>query len=138
LSHGHSGESFAPEERERLIERVQVVEERIIRYREVPVQTPATIRLLVGEMERLSAGWPSFAEVLDLSASERPDAATRAELKRQIAKLAPRMRICAVVVKNNVVMRAMARFFGATMGLKISLHETEQEAMEAARRALLQ
>jgi hypothetical protein len=40
-----------------------------------------------------------------------------------------------VITGNNVIMRAVARLVGFAMGIPLSLHDTEAEAVEAVRRA---
>ena len=48
-------------------------------------------------------------------------------------RIAPRMAQMCVIVEKNVVIRAVARFVGYSMNIrKVSFHETEAEAIDAA------
>ena len=59
-----------------------------------------------------------------------------AMLRRSMQEIAPRLAQIAVVCGGNIVIRSVARFLAFSMGLRTSFHDTEQEALEEARRVL--
>jgi len=129
------GADMTPEERDTLLSRVYVVEPGIVFYREIPVQTVESIDLMLGRMDELACEWPTFIEVLDLATVSRPSPAVRAAIRGWMLRIAPRMTQMCVIVEKNVVIRAVARFVGYSMNIRqVSFHETEAEAIDAARR----
>ena len=129
------GADMTPNEREALLSRVQIVEPGIIFYREIPVQSVESIDLMLGRMDELARQWPTFVEVLDLSTVVRPTPAVRATLRGWMRRLSPRMAHMCVIVEANIIMRAVARFVAYSMNItQVSFHETEAEALNAARR----
>lgn len=126
---------MTPEERERLLAKVFVIEPGIVFYREIPVQSVETVDLMLARMYELGCQWPEFVEVLDLSAVHRPSAAVRATIRDWMKRIVPRMLHMCVIVEENVVIRAVARFVAYSMDVRqISFYETEAEAIDAARR----
>jgi len=129
------GADMTSEERETLLSRVYVVEPGIVFYREIPVQTVESIDLMLARMYELACEWPTFIEVLDLSTVSRPSPAVRAAIRVWMLRIAPRMMQMCVIVEKNIVIRAVARFVGYSMNIRqVSFHETEAEAIDAARR----
>jgi hypothetical protein len=123
-------------DREALLERVQIVDDRVVRYREIPHQTVESVNLMLSRLEELTRPWPTFVEVLDLSSVHRPSPEVRAALSKWMKRLSPRLLHMAVVVRTNYVMRAVARFVAYSMNVReISFHDSEEQAMESARRA---
>jgi hypothetical protein len=125
------------EEREAIAHRVSVVDDRILLIHEVPVQSPFSVKLMFDRFQALAHDWDRFAYVVDLSEAKRPNPETRAALKAQMLGISPRVTHLAVVVGDNLLMRAMARLFAYGMGLtNVSIHETRSEAMEETRRVM--
>lgn len=123
------------EEREGLLSRIFVVEPGIVFYREIPVQTVESVDLMLARMFELGSQWPDFIEVLDLSTVERPSAAVRATIRDWMKKIVPRMTHMCVIVEKNFVIRSVARFVAYSMDVRqISFYETEEQAIDAARR----
>jgi hypothetical protein len=123
-------------EREALLH-VEVLEPGVVFYREVRRMTPQTVRAMQSRIEEVTRGEAPFAFVLDVSDTERPDAAARQELFRVGPRLVSRLVYLAAVVRGNVVTQAMVQVFALTTGLpSFSVHETLEEAIDAARRSL--
>ena len=125
------------EERSEIAGRVTVIGERTILMREIPVQSPASVNSMFDRLESLADGWERFCYVADLTEAARPDAETRATLKRRVLRVSPRVAHVAIVVGNNLLMRAMARLVAVSMGLtSVSTHATRGEAIAEAARGL--
>jgi hypothetical protein len=81
-------------------------------------------------LEALAQGWERFSYVVDLTEAKRPGPDTRAALKARVLRVRPRVAHVAIVVGNNLLMRAMARLFAHGMGLvSVSIHTTRAEAI---------
>jgi hypothetical protein len=129
------GAEMTPDERDTLLSRVYVVEPGIVFYREIPVQTVESIDLMLGRMYELGCQWPTFIEVLDLSTVIRPSPAVRVAIRGWMQRIAPRMAHMCIIVEQNFVIRAVARFVAYSMNVtQLSFYETEAEALDAARR----
>ena len=129
------GADMTLEERDTLLSRVYVVEPGIVFYREIPVQTAESVDLMLGRMYDLGCQWPTFIEVLDLSTVIRPSPAVRATIRRWMLRISPRMAHMCVIVEDNFVIRAVARFVAYSMNItQLSFYEKEAEALDAARR----
>jgi len=131
------GPESTREEREAIADRVSVVDDRILFIHELSVQSPFSVQLIFDRFRALAQDWDRFAYVVDLTEAKRPDPETRAALKAQTLGVSSRVTHLAVVVGNNLIMRAMARLFAYGMGLtNVSTHATRAEAIEEARRAM--
>ena len=131
------GPESTREERDAIADRVTVVDDRILLMHEVPVQSPFSVKLMFDRLHALAQEWDRFAYVVDLTEAKRPDPETRVALKAQTLGISPRVTHLAVVVGNNLIMRAMARLFAYGMGFtNVSTHATRAEAIEEARRAM--
>jgi hypothetical protein len=131
------GAESTHQEREAITDRVTVVDDRVLLIDELPVQSPFSVKLMFDRFRALAQDWDRFAYVVDLTEAKRPDPETRAALKAQTLGISPRVRHLAVVVGDNLMMRAMARLFAYGMGLtSVSTHATRAEAIEEARRAM--
>jgi hypothetical protein len=131
------GPESTREEKEAIADRVSLVGEHLLFMDELPVQSPFSVNLMFDRVELLARAWDRFAYVVDLAEAKRPDAETRAVLKSRVARLNPRIAHVAVVVGNNLLMRAMARLFAYNMGLaSVGIHATRAEAIEEARRVM--
>jgi hypothetical protein len=132
-----AGRAYGPEsnpsERDAIADRVSVVGDRLLLLREVPVQSPLSVNLMFDRMETLAREWDRFGYVVDLSEAKRPDPETRAVLKDRVLRVNTRLAHVAIVVGNNLIMRAMARLFAHGMGLaSVSIHATRAEAIQEA------
>jgi len=128
---------LSDEERREIRARVSAPLDRLIVYREMVVQTPFTIQLMGEEVEALSQGWDRFVMVTDLAACKRPDAPSRAMLRRRVSRVVHRVAHLAIVVGGNVMISAMARLVAYSMGYRsVSLHDTLDDALLEARRVL--
>ena len=131
------GPESTPEERQAIADRVSVVDAGILVIREMPVQSPFSVHLMYDRIEALSQDWDRFAYVVDLTEAKRPNPETRAALKERSQRISRRISHVAIVVGTNELMRIMARLFAYGMGLaSVSIHATNAEAIERARRAL--
>jgi len=129
------GLEATPGETEAIQNRVSLVADHILLLREIPVQSPFSINLMFDRVDDLSREWTRFAYVADLTEARRPDPETRAALKSRVTRIGPRLTHVAIVVGNNLIMRAMARLFAHSMGLaSVSVHTTRASAIEGARR----
>jgi hypothetical protein len=126
-----------PDERDELRRRVRPIGDRLFMLVEVPHQTPFTVDVIFDRLEELAAGLERFAYVVDLTRVARPDARTRAQLRRRVAEINHRLAHVGVVVGANVVIRAVAKLAAFAIGFRsVSFHMTVDEATEACRRAL--
>ena len=131
------GPESTREESTAISDRVSVIGERLLLMQEIPVQSPFSVTLMFDRLEALTEGWERFAYVADLTEAGRPGPETRAVLKERVLRISPRVTHVAIVVGNNLIMRAMARLFAHGMGLEsASIHATRAEAIEEAGRAM--
>jgi hypothetical protein len=131
------GPESTREEIDAIADRVSVVDERILLMHEIPVQSPYSVKLMFDRVETLARNWDRFAYIVDLTEAKRPSPETRAALKERVLRISSRVRHVAVVVGNNLLMRAMARLFAFGMGLSsVGIHTTRAEAIEEARRVM--
>jgi hypothetical protein len=131
------GTGAPSEERDELRRRVWPVEDRLFMMVEVPRQTPCTVDVFFDRLEELAAGMDRFAYVVDLTGVERPDAQTRAQLRRRVMAINSRLAHVSIVVGANAVIRAVAKLAAFAIGFRsTSFHMTVEEATEACRRAL--
>jgi hypothetical protein len=131
------GIGASPDERAELRQRVWPVEDRLFMMVEVQHQSPFTVDVFFDRLAELTAGLDTFAYVVDLTVAQRPDARTRAQLRRRVTEINPRLAHVAVVVGANVVIRAVAKLAAFAIGFRsTSFHATVEDATEACRRAL--
>ena len=131
------GPESTHEERDAIVDRVSVVDDRILLIHEVPVQSPFSVKLIFDRFRAFAQEWDRFAYVVDLTEAKRPNPETRAALKAEILGISPRVTLLAVAIGDNLLMRAMARLFAYGTGLtNVSIHATRAEAIEEARRAM--
>ena len=133
------GPESTREERDAIEERVSLIGERVLLVREIPVQSPLSVRLMFDRLETIVQDWDRFAYVADLTEATRPGPETRAALKERVLGISPRVVHVAIVVGGNLLMRAMARLFAYGMGLRsVSIHTSRAEAIEEVGRAMEQ
>jgi hypothetical protein len=131
------GPESSPEEIDELRARVELTPAGVLVFKEVPVPTVFSVTVLWDRLEELVAGWSTVSYVADLTEAQRPSAEVRAALKTRAARLKDRYGHVAVVVGDNVVIRAMARLFAYSMGLRsVSLHPSRDQAIDEVRRAI--
>ena len=131
------GPGSTREERDAIADRVSLIGERVLLMREMPVQSPFSVTLMFDRLETLAQDWDRFAYVVDLTEAKRPGPETRAALKARVLRISPRVLHVAIVVGDNLLMRAMARLFAYGMGLRsVSIHATRAEAIEEVGRVM--
>ena len=127
------GPDASDEERQAIADRVTIIEEGIVRLQQVPVTSPFTVDILFDRLAELTADWDRFSLLLDLHATHRPSAETRARIRTRFTSLESKIVQTAVFFEANILMRLAVRFLLATAAFKVSLHKTEQEALNALR-----
>jgi hypothetical protein len=136
VQRGYGPESTR-EESDAIANRVSVIDEGILLIHEIPVQSAFSVNTMFDRIEALARNWDRFAYVADLTEAQRPDAETRAALRARVVHINPRVTHVAIVVGDNLLMRAMARLFAYGMGLaSVGIHATRAEAIEGARRVM--
>jgi hypothetical protein len=131
------GPDSSPEEIAALRGRVALTPAGVLVLTELPVSTVFSVGVLWDRFEELSAGWQRVSYVADLTEAQRPTAEVRAALKTRAARLKNRYGHVAIVVGDNIVIRAMARLFAYSMGLRsVTLHPSRDQAIEEVRRAI--
>jgi hypothetical protein len=132
------GPGSTPAEVEAMLARVRVIEERIVLWHEIPVQSPFSISIMSERLQELVRGWDHFCEIVDLREARRPDAETRRVLKHKLSELQPRLDHLACIVGRNVVIAAMVKLVAYANGVRnVSLHADLPGALEASRHAQL-
>ena len=127
----------SPSERSELRERVWRLEDRLLMWAEVPVQTPFSLDVMFDRLEELAAGLDRFAYIVDLSGVKRPDARVREKLRERVGRINHRLVHAGLVVGGNAVIRAVAKLAAFSMGFRsFSFHMSVDQAVEACRRAL--
>lgn len=131
-------DSSTEEEIQELKKRVWLENEQIIYIKELPLVTPFTINLLLGEMCRLADQIGNCAYLIDLRESQIPDAKTRryinVEFKRQLHK---NVRHVSFVTGRNFFINTVARFVMYQTELEsFSISREIQEGKEKIRKAL--
>ena len=131
------GPDSTADEIDAIASRVSIIGDRILLMHEIPVQSSFSVNVMFDRMDELSREWDRFSYIADLNAARRPDPETRATLKERVLRISPRVSHAAIVVGNNLLMRAMARVFAYGMGLRsVSVHATLAEAVEETRGGL--
>jgi hypothetical protein len=131
------GPESSPEEIDALRARIEVTPSGVLVFNEVPVPTVFSVTVLWDRFEELIAGRSTVSYVADLTGVQRPTAEVRAALKQRATRLKDRYGHVALVVGDNVVIRAMARLFAYSMGLRsVSLHPSRDQAIDEVRRDL--
>jgi hypothetical protein len=131
------GPGLTPEERAAIAARVSLVQPDIVVCREMPRLSPTSMSILFDTIEaQIATLAGSFVLVLDISQTRRPDAPTRATLRRRGADLLPRVRHTCVVLGGDVLMNAVARLVLYSLGYRpVTFHDSLEGAMVDAVRA---
>jgi hypothetical protein len=117
--------------------RVWVNDEGIVFFEEVPVMTVFGVDAEWDRFEELTAGRDHINYIVDLTQTQRPTAEVRAALKRRIARVKARLGYGALVIGDNVLMRAAARLISFSIGIgPMSMHMTREEAVNEVRRVI--
>lgn len=127
-------ESSEPE-RKALRDRVSLVEDRVLIFRAVPVPTMFQLDLCFDKIEELTAGMPGFALIIDLTEGRRPGAEVRAHLRERFSRL-KRLVHTSLFVGPSFVLSVAARFVLRGSGHDFTIHRRNEDALEAAHRAL--
>lgn len=132
------GPESSEAERAALRNRVSVVEDRILLFRAVPVPTPFQLDLSFDRLEELTARFPMFALIIDLTEGERPNAEIRIHLRQRFSSLAGLVH-ASIFVGPSFVLTVAARFVLHGAGhSSVTFHRRYENALEAARHALAQ
>jgi len=126
------GPDSSEEELKTLRERVEILEEGILLFREVPVPSPFTIEYLISWADQLAAEWDSYTIVIDLTEASRPSAEERDSIRRVIGSLS-RMNHLAIMTGGNILLNVAVRFIMSGIeGTKVTVHGTMEEALREA------
>jgi hypothetical protein len=128
------GPDLTPDERAAIAARVSIAQPGVVLYREMRVVSPASLTVMFDALDALIATFAgSFTHVLELSATRRPDAASRATLRKRVAQFQPRVRHVCVVLGGDVVMNAIARLVSYSLGFRsVTFHDSLEDAMAEA------
>jgi hypothetical protein len=130
------GPDCTAEERAALAGRVSRYQDDIILLRELPVMTVFTVDVLFDEVDRLTAGWSSYAGLVDLTETRaRPSAEVREALRRRLQGSAERIRHAALLTESYLMTVAARFVFGGLAFNSMSIHRTREQALEALRNA---
>jgi hypothetical protein len=130
-------ENTSPAEADEIRALVTLIEPGLLKYRETPKVTAYSIQLLAEAAVRISAGLQSYAMVIDLRDAELPSAKARKALRESLFS-DPRLSYVAVFTGKNSVINVVAKLvLSQSMGgLRFSVSQHEQQALEKAREGL--
>lgn len=113
---------------------VDVVDERLLRWRHPPRITPRSLEVMAAGAAALTADWADYVMLLDASDTARPDAECRARIARLYHQWT-RLRHVVIFVGDSDVLEATARFVQRAMGRhNWSVHRDRDEALREALR----
>ncbi len=125
------GPESTEEERQAIKDRVYLYSDRIVIFKETPIQTIFQIDLSFEKIEEITQELESFSLIIDLSEAKPPTAEIREHLKKCYSSL-DRMLHAAVVTERNFMLNIAAKFVLKGLGLKsYSIHKTMGEALGA-------
>lgn len=125
------GPDSTPDEVQAIRDRISVLRDDIILYREMPVQSPFHLDLFDDELGRLALTMPQLALLIDLTEARPPSAETRERL-RQIFGALTTLRAAAVFTGRNFVVNLAAKFVLSGLNLRsYTIHRTQEEAIQA-------
>lgn len=117
--------------------RVTQVEDRVFMFQEVPIQSTFSLDLMFDRLEEMTKGLDRYAYIVDLRGVKRPGAEVRERLKHRVKRLNPHLVHAAIVVGNDVVIRAVAKLAAFAIGFRsFTSHSSVEDAVEACRREL--
>jgi hypothetical protein len=127
------GPESTPEEVAAIKDRIYFFSEKVIMFREVPVQSVFQLDLFEAKLDELAAPLDAYDLLIDLTEAEPPSAAIRARLKALFARQR-KMRRTAVFTGKNFMLNVAAKFVLAGAGLRsFSVHTTREQALATLR-----
>ncbi len=130
-------EDSTPYEIELIRSRTFLYEEGIIRANELPVVSPFTITLCFDKIEELAQSRETFALIIDLRDSARPDAKGRRVLNERFMNIASRLSHCSYITGKNAIINTAIRFVMYGTGLKsFSVDSDEETAIKKLKDAI--
>jgi hypothetical protein len=124
-------------ERAAIAARVSLVDEGIVVWRELPVCTPASIRTMWAEAERLLAGCQPCVFVFDLREALPPDAPAREALRACAREMVKASGHFSVVLGDRFILGVISRLVAYAAGYhQSSFHRSVDAAIAEARRVL--
>lgn len=134
LEHRPYGPDSTPEEVELLRSQLSVLPGGIILSKEVPVSSKFQIDVVYDRIEELCMTQSCTFIIVDLTASARPNAPARAQLKARNVGLKDKIRHVAIVTGGHTLMTIAAKFVAAVSDISYSVHKTVAEAQGAIAR----
>jgi hypothetical protein len=117
--------------------RIKVLEEGILLVEELRETTVESVNAMWSRVEEITARWPQFGYVVDLRHVKRPSSAVRAELRRRLRRIRPKLLFVAIVVGDNVLIKATARVVAYSLSISpFAICETVAGAIEEVQRAV--
>jgi len=103
-------ESASIEEIEAIKNSVSIYNSQIIYFKDLPVVSPFSTNIAFDKIDQLAKQMGPCGLILDVSVSDRPDAATRRALNDRHKKISKNIRQVAFVTKSNIVVRTIIKF----------------------------
>ena len=117
--------------RQVVLDRVNKHSEQVVEWRELPVQSLASVKEVFGRIAFLTSSEP-INLVIDLSRAQLPSAAVRASLREHFGRI-PGLRRVSVAIGDNLAMGFAARMVLAeSPDCIVTLHETFEQAVADA------
>jgi hypothetical protein len=121
------GPDSTPEEIEAIRARVVRVDDRVLMYHEMPVPSLFQVKIFRERLDALSADMTEFDMVIDLTIAKPPNAEVREALRTLFTM--PKLRRVAVFTGRNFMLNVAARFVLGAMGIKGTVHKTQEDAL---------
>ena len=127
----------SPEERAAIAERVSLVGDGVLLWREVPVPSLLAVEIMAEKVQELTQGLDAYTRVVDLSESARPNAKVRRRLRDMLAG-EDRLRHIGVFTQKNILINVALKFVfsGISNQIPLSVHRDYDDALEACTHAL--
>ena len=127
----------SPEERAAIAERVSLVGDGVLLWREVPVPSLVAVEIMAEKVQELTQGLDAYTRVVDLSESARPNAKVRRRLRDMLAG-EDRLRHIGVFTQKNILINVALKFVfsGISDQIPLSVHRDYDDALEACTHAL--
>ena len=131
------GADASDEERRAIAERVSMICDGIVLWKEIPVQSVFSIDTMERHAQELTDGLQAYSRVVDLSEAARPNAHVRRRLRDMVAAEG-RLQHLALFTQKNVLINVAIQFVFNRMikNVSLSVHETYEEALQACREAM--
>ncbi|MCA9701035.1 MAG: hypothetical protein KC431_26145 [Myxococcales bacterium] len=128
------GPESTPEEIAAIRSRLNLVDGKVLLWREMPVMSAFTVDLCFDRAEELCRTHGCRVMIVDASTGTKPDAAGRRRIFERVSQLGGRLVHVALVIDANPLVRAAARFVQAGLPIGLSIHNTFEAAMEEVHR----